>query len=141
MWYGCYVFNQVHAQSGALQRPQRRLSSASRAFDQDVHGPHAVLLGAAGGLGGRLLGGEGSAFPRSLEPYYAGAHAGDGVAFHVRYGDYGVVKGTLNVNNTFLHVFFNFLFSSFSFSCHVSALLSFFAFKEQSGHFLIIISA
>src|SRR2546428_3952934 len=87
-----HVLDGLDLDARGLQGADGRLAAGARTLDADVQRTQARVLGHGGGGGGGLLGGEGRALARSLEPERARARPGHHVAFHVRDGHVRVVK-------------------------------------------------
>src|SRR5712691_3702150 len=94
-----HVLDGLDLDARGLQGADGRLAAGARTLDADVQRTQARVLGHGGGGGGGLLGGEGRALARSLEPERARARPGHHVAFHVRDGHVRVVEGGVDVGH------------------------------------------
>src|SRR5712691_12020262 len=94
-----HVLDGLDLDARGLQGADGRLAAGARTLDADVQRTQARVLGHGGGGGGGLLGGEGRALARSLEPERARARPRHHVAFHVGDGHVRVVEGGVDVGH------------------------------------------
>ena len=94
------VLNGLNPQPGGLQSSNGGLTSGAGTLNADLDLHNAKLPGGGGTTLGGALGGKGSTLSRTLKSDSAGGIPANGVAFSVRDGHSGVIKGRINVSNT-----------------------------------------
>ena len=100
MWNRRDVFDQLHIQSGRLQRGDGALATRPWSTDTDFDVSHAEFGRLFGGLLRRALPREGSAFAASLEATRARTGPTKRVAFGIGDRHGGVVECRVNVSDS-----------------------------------------
>src|SRR6185312_1849144 len=104
------VFDGTDVDASGCKRADSRLAAASGASDTDLNGTETGFLCLIGRGKRSLLSGERSAFARATEPEGSGTGPGEHVADGVGKRNDGVVKRSLNVNDTKWNVLLFLLF-------------------------------
>lgn len=96
-----HIFYQADVQSCQLERPQGRVSSGSRSPNKDLYRMHAMIHSFFCGTIGGLLCCKRGPLSGSPESHATRTRPGDDISLGVRNRDNGVVKGRVDVGNTF----------------------------------------
>lgn len=115
------VANRRNADTGLVDRPNRRFSSSAGPLDADLYLAHPCIKRLPGSLGGRLLCGERRPFSRTPETASARRRLCNEISVGVRNRDHRVIERGRYMDDPDRNVLFFFLFVNLLlWCCHIS---------------------